>query len=745
MTKKLLQKFGIRDSQYERPTQKWVCGRSTDGRPCENGPSLKGCCMQPDKPCQPRLNAYHRRKRITLGALAITLGLLMLLYQHDGGKTLFNPGDLSSGHAGLLRCETCHSGASDSLRGKLGHALSLTGSDDSGKCQNCHKIQKRPLLPHNQDLLAATEATIRHQNGSSLLKLSNDIFGGNQTSDLIYCASCHSEHKSSVEDLTVMSNDECQSCHQTQFHSLKNGHPEFENFPYAKSTRIKFDHVSHFNKHFSDEDVSEYAPLGCKQCHLPDATGQWMETTNFEAACSSCHLDQIRGVNRASNNGVAMLSIPELDIESLELAGFYTGEWPKSGASDLSPLMQLLLQSDPRYAEITADLGSIDLFDLTTTNYCQRKRATELVWLIKELLYDISEGGVAELQSRLQAGLGQQLSYQEVGAAISALPEEVVLSTFNRWLPTLKLEVEAFRFGEITLRSNEQMPADEMAQFELVKQELLAKAQQQADALAAQNNQDPAQEDILGEDILGEDILDEGEILTTGDEDLIAEDDILLDDDILVEDLDSNFDGNEETEPTMTTQDQNPWLANGGWYQDESVIRYRPAVHADPFLETWLTLTASVDNAISQRVFRSLSDKSSVGTCIKCHSVETPTVVNEQIGEPSALINWHSFKPDAQLNGFTRYSHTSHFTLMNDKGCSTCHVLNSEAEYMESYDDTRPEDFHSNFTPISKETCASCHQEDRAPDNCLTCHNYHIGKIFSPIDSIEDALIPSAE
>lgn len=50
---RIVQKFGYLDSHYERPNQKWVCGRTALGDPCRIGPDGKGCC-QADFECKPR-------------------------------------------------------------------------------------------------------------------------------------------------------------------------------------------------------------------------------------------------------------------------------------------------------------------------------------------------------------------------------------------------------------------------------------------------------------------------------------------------------------------------------------------------------------------------------------------------------------------------------------------------------------------------------------------------------------------
>ncbi len=50
-----LQKTGYRESPYERPTRKWVCGRAAAGDPCAMGPDRRGRCTAPmQSRCDPR-------------------------------------------------------------------------------------------------------------------------------------------------------------------------------------------------------------------------------------------------------------------------------------------------------------------------------------------------------------------------------------------------------------------------------------------------------------------------------------------------------------------------------------------------------------------------------------------------------------------------------------------------------------------------------------------------------------------
>ena len=89
---------------------------------------------------------------------------------------------------------------------------------------------------------------------------------------------------------------------------------------------------------------------------------------------------------------------------------------------------------------------------------------------------------------------------------------------------------------------------------------------------------------------------------------------------------------------------------------------------------------------------------------------------------------------------FTVFSHTSHFSLLDEKGCLTCHPLNKEAKYQESFKDRNPATYASNFELIPRRLCAGCHTAAEAGESCLTCHNYHIGKVIPALSSTQEMM-----
>jgi nitrate/TMAO reductase-like tetraheme cytochrome c subunit len=59
-------------------------------------------------------------------------------------------------------------------------------------------------------------------------------------------------------------------------------------------------------------------------------------------------------------------------------------------------------------------------------------------------------------------------------------------------------------------------------------------------------------------------------------------------------------------------------------------------------------------------------------------------------------------------------------------------VLDIKSDYVGGFGANRdPRVFHSNFSPMTKSSCTSCHQPALAGAGCQQCHNYHTGDLKS--------------
>ncbi|MEJ1973434.1 MAG: hypothetical protein WDM96_13515 [Lacunisphaera sp.] len=110
---------------------------------------------------------------------------------------------------------------------------------------------------------------------------------------------------------------------------------------------------------------------------------------------------------------------------------------------------------------------------------------------------------------------------------------------------------------------------------------------------------------------------------------------------------------------------------------------------------------------------------------MKCHTVDqTPR---------GTIVNWRTRQSQPERHDFTKFKHEAHFSLVGDQGCMTCHVLDAASKYPSSFIANRdPAVFHSNFVPITRQACATCHRTGEAGTDCLLCHNYHTGDWRAP-------------
>lgn len=341
---KLLQTFDITSSHYNRPNQTWVCGYRKDGReclqgpdengachvkaqceprrdgdrwyctrtkpeggPCDHGPNPDGSCCLAITPCQPTRSLRSKRGLFTAWLATIVASLVVLAFVANK-SWLLSPGELSSKHASLENCTDCHTNFDSTVTTWLHQAVTLTPGDDANACLNCHNLGTSALLAHSleadelmrltagQELLLAGLATTDSSNQA--------IDSGPQDYTAPSCGVCHREHKGLENTaLSHFSDEACHTCHVVKFDRFANGHPSFDDYPFTRRTRIQFDHSSHISRHFNETEFTDLAPKGCLDCHQTDSHGKTMEVIAYEAACSSCHDDQIRGYQSRRRQG----------------------------------------------------------------------------------------------------------------------------------------------------------------------------------------------------------------------------------------------------------------------------------------------------------------------------------------------------------------------------------------------------------------------------------------------------------
>ena len=783
-----MQNVSHKSGDYARPNQNWRCGREDC---CQLGPTVDGQCGDDENPCIPKRSVKSKKRIAAIWLSIVMIGIMAIFLSASALLSRVSPGPVSASHTEVAGCQDCHSVANSKISTWLKASVvnffnddpSSSHSDDQ-QCLSCHALGENAFLAHSTSpnnfsssaaldgTIASSELTWKLSIASKLREMQKDGY------DEESCATCHREHKGELNPRVNFDAQKCHTCHQVKFNELDVGHPEYTNFPHTKATHIQFDHASHLEKHFYEDDYFDRAPEGCQQCHQTDQTGEWMLTNSFEETCSSCHLDDILGMNRATAKGIAVLAIPELDVQSLQDAGYNVGEWPAWADGELTPFMRVLMPRALKESSLF-QAEKIVLYDLSNADDQQLEAAAMLAWEIKRLFYELLVGGTAVLDQRLSLVMGNTIDKSTINRLVAALPKDTLLNNQQEWFPSLMQEIVDYQDGKIEFRTGVKVEKvdDQALSVESTKStadidtsDILGGdtsdilSDDDSDILSDDDSDILSDDDsdILSDD--DSDILsdDDSDILSDDDSDILSDDDsdILSDDDSDILSDDDSIALNDDDTVSPLDADQNitleevgsdeDWAVSGGWYRDGSSIRYRPTDHADLFFKTWLDVSAAQYDTLDRSLFESLSADKSVGNCTKCHTIQT-NIPEKPIGESEYTdveettyeMHWMSFKPSDIKVDFNRFSHVSHFSLMTDDGCSSCHVVNSQAEAdsgIESEVNGISNVSVSGFLNMPRSTCTQCHQEGRAPDNCLTCHNYHAEPNLQSIELMPDTL-----
>lgn len=700
---KPLQEFGWKQSNYERPTQGWVCGRLCEGSPCQFGPNPRGgcqvqsqctpekegdrfvcrrlpahggpcpegplpdgACCQPDTRCQPRRSLMHWRRNLSMAFAAGCAAFCLFVFGGSEPTAPMSPGHVTFQHSAIeTDCASCHIAADQHKSSVSVSSVTADSQDgDSFLCLNCHRdIGSEPFHPHSmsvEELHAdklGTEGTPNTDDRPLLLTLASWVDSEDHQTELA-CSACHQEHRGHEHDLKLLTNLQCQSCHESQFHSFSDGHPEFTVFPYSRRTRIYFDHATHLEQYFKDEDFRRLMPDGlapesCDSCHVPDPTGDMITTRGYDQMCGSCH---DREIEERDFPGVAFLALPALSAEAAKSIG--AGQWPSrpvAGAVRRLPVfMSTLLQADSAYQNAADVLGDLAPGRLDEAAQKFPEEVSAYLWSIKRLIFDLTMHGDETIASRCG---DQQLFNASMKPSI--IPGIVAAS--RQWFPDLAEEVEAQQNG-VTVETS------------------------------LQANVAPSRS-IVPESILG-----------------------------------------------------------GGWYIGDAdhTIRYRSSRHADPLVRDWIeaalsALPANGESTAVPELLAILASPTSSGyqmtgpvasgRCIMCHTID------EDGRTESMVVNWTSKKHGKQDSRLVRFSHSPHLTMPKQTECQYCHQLastsNSAETFRADFFTRHAEHGHwqpvtspsaarvSGFVPLSAEKCASCHIPDSAGDSCLNCHTYH--------------------
>lgn len=396
--------------------------------------------------------AESRRDRFARHLGLATLVCLCSVFLFSKGTQFLMPGPLTSAHGAIETCATCHT---KSGSGKLSWVHGLIGGDslaDSKACLTCHKMPDTAFNAHGASvdvLERSTERLMKIATGLPQPRSARAQAIAFPTHDMaargLSCATCHQEHQGVNFNLKKISNEQCRACHVVKFDSFDGQHPDFVDYPFNRRTRIVYDHAAHFGKHFPEvakKDQSKRIPETCSSCHNSRDDKRVMGVARFEQTCSACHLNQIIGKERVSGpKGIAFLSLPGLDVQTLKKKKATIGEWPDGSEAELTPFMKFMISRNERGRAVIKSVDGLNLQDLTGTSDDQIKSVTGLVWEIKRLLYALISGKASDVLADLDMGGGAKLGAKVAADLTASIPRDVIISAQQEWLPNLAEEM----------------------------------------------------------------------------------------------------------------------------------------------------------------------------------------------------------------------------------------------------------------------------------------------------------------
>ncbi len=384
-------------------------------------------------------------------ALATTVGFCAALLFSKGTQLLM-PGPLISAHSAIEKCSTCHTKSGSN---KLSWVHGLVAGNplaDSKACLTCHKMPDTSLNPHG------ASATVLKQSTERLMKVAAQLpeprsariqSAAFPTHDMaagrLYCATCHQEHQGANFKLDKITNEQCRSCHIVKFDAFDGNHPKFDSYPFKRRTRIIYDHAGHFGKHYPEvakKDQAKRIPATCSTCHDSERDRRIMAVAPFEKTCTACHLDQITGKERVSGpKGIAFLTLPGLDLQTLMKKKAAIGEWPDASEAEFTPFMKVMISRNEQGRAVVRSLTGLNLQDLSEATDDQIKAVTKLVWEIKRLFHGLITQKASDVLADLRIGSAGELSPSLVADLTANIPREVVIGAQQQWLPNLAKEL----------------------------------------------------------------------------------------------------------------------------------------------------------------------------------------------------------------------------------------------------------------------------------------------------------------
>ncbi len=672
----------------DRPGDRWKCGRDGTAGACSQGPSRFGRCPRSDV-CRPQRTWHGRRKQIVTLGIASLVVLLAVLAQQPWRAALFKPGDLATPHAQILagtltsdRCASCHPQASTSVpswfsKQTEGHE----NVSQTDRCLNCHHTtidRSTATLAHN--LPETARDSIRVAALKSPQQSWHDLLPAPAIDqENIQCNACHREHRGSANNLSAVSDSQCQTCHADRFGSFASSHPDWNRWPYGRGRTIAFNHSTHANKHFpATKQGDGVAQFQCADCHHKTSDNELTRVTTYERGCKSCHES---GLRTEVADGLVLFALPTLTLESAERVG----QWPSDATGfydgTIGAITELMLRSDASIDQWLREIPQGEFSQIDADNSRSVEAAERIGKEFQSLLNAISTQGQSVVAKRITAS---GITPSSAAKFVQSLPTQLIAGAEQDW------------FGK-----SDPLERNQAKQRHSFQPPTVAKPD---DGLLLEGAR--GDDDLLGNDrVSGDDALLNDALI---DESMPNGDPLAIDS--IVNPTDSVA--------SSGRFDADQMMPEGGWYRDDlrMAIRYRGGGHADPVLKSAIDIVSQLPatDPIHQRLLKTQG----IAACIACHR--------------RAVVTTGAWQSEPLIGGrreFTKFTHRAHLNISNLADCVHCHRIDSVdpptsslTQVKLSGDFNDPHDFRS----MERQACVGCHTPQAAGDACIKCHRYHI-------------------
>lgn len=718
-----LQDFGFKESAYERPLQKWICGRAADGSACHVGPTARGrcwfrggrcggrvqyeCipalvngranCMRPKSqggkctsgplfdgtcsrpvPCQPVRSLRARRGVVAFCIAAGTLSTLFLILSVPAARLAFiSPGELGFHHGALATgrsssdpvCQNCHAATSTGLAGWLARQ---SGADvamsQSHLCMDCHDfgdgenaLQAHSLPPPGPSGTAEPSTTVVRAVSSR-------------------GATARRTELRPSERMSPSTGGETLSLSLARL--------------------------------VSDGPADADGRLACATCHQEHRGRRASMTRMDDAQCQICHAAAFGSFSRGHPDVSQRYAFRRVTHLKFDHVSHYDGTLPDddSGealqcvtchAPDATGRHMVLNDFETSCAECheddinTEDGDGIPVFALPrfATKLSAEQRGVLGYW-------PGDAEGEAELTPYMKLLLLGDAGY-ESGHDVAA-----DLRVWSR------VDATATR-GDCSM--------DDVAAIG----RLAAAVRRLVDDLGDSATFQARLERAFGPRLAAADV----DALSGGSHGYA-----------LVRTGAQNWLADPAAGAARTGDTEGHWARE----DDAYTISYHPIEHADRFVKAWLDLVTPLRDAgadgdpvreAARRIFDELAADEAPGQCLKCHSSgtieprrsdrRTTLVSGRQADSQDSRVRWHPGLGVDDGWRLTVFSHAPHLSLLPN--CTTCHRQNAEYDKDKFLAGYQPGATHivGSFAPIRMDTCTACHTPERAGDSCLQCHNYH--------------------